>query len=240
MHDDLTVLADRTWGWDDDYRHLGRVAREAILAHPGTYARGVSRDLWRLLLWPLYAPVTGDEASGTAPAPRRQTAGSAPPPATSYEGEPIPSSRESPSISTPDGRIREVWTSPNDHGLVFRDPADRVGAEALDRRVGELLANLPDRSGQPALVQRLDDVSRLYPRPSMWLLLGLVAVLWRRPRRVVVPLVLAAAAFAIMLSTSLAVYAVAEYSVPLVPSFVLLATVGLFGPRANGDDGARV
>jgi hypothetical protein len=239
MHDDLTVLADRTWGWDDDYRHLGRVAREAILAHPGTYARGVSRDLWRLLLWPLYAPMTADEASSPAPSSTRQTAGAAPP-ATSYEGEPIPSSRESPSISTPDGRIREAWTSPNDHGLVFRDPADRVGAEALDRRVGELLANLPDRSGQPALVQRLDDVSRLYPRPFMWLLLGLVAVLWRRPRRVVVPLVLAAAAFAIMLSTSLAVYAVAEYSVPLVPSFVLLATVGLFGPRANGDDGARV
>jgi len=66
MHDDLTVLSDRTWGWDDDYRHLGRVAREAILAHPGTYARGVSRDLWRLLLWPLYAPVTGDEASAAA------------------------------------------------------------------------------------------------------------------------------------------------------------------------------
>ena len=58
MFDDLTVLADRTWGWDDDYRHLGRVAREAIRAHPGTYARGVSKDLWRLLLWPLYAPVT--------------------------------------------------------------------------------------------------------------------------------------------------------------------------------------
>jgi hypothetical protein len=240
MHDDLTVLADRTWGWDDDYRHLGRVAREAILAHPGTYARGVSRDLWRLLLWPLYAPVTGDEASAAAPAPVRETAGSAPPPATSYEGEPIPSSRESPSISTPDGRIREVWTSPNDHGLVFRDPADRAGAEALDRRVWELLANLPDRSGQPALVERLDDVSRLYPRPFMWLLLGLVAVLWRRPRRIVVPLVLAASAFVIMLSTSLAVYAVAEYSVPLVPSFVLLATAGLFGPRANGEDGARV
>jgi CHASE2 domain-containing sensor protein len=74
----------------------------------------------------------------------------------------------------------------------------------------------------------------------MWLLLGLVAVLWRRPRRVVVPLVLAASAFAIMLSTSLAVYAVAEYSVPLVPAFVLLATAGLFGPRAVGDDGRAV
>jgi hypothetical protein len=237
MHDDLTVLADRTWGWDDDYRHLGRVAREAVLAHPGTYARGVSRDLWRLLLWPLYAPVADDQASSTAsaPAPTRQlqaTAAAAPPPATTYEGEPIPSSRESPSISTPDGRIREVWTSPDDHGLVFRDPADRVESEALDRRVNALLAGLPDRAQRPALVERLDDLSRLYPRPFMWLLLGLVAIAWRRPRRIAVPAVLAASALLIMLSTSLAVYAVAEYSVPLVPAFVLLATSGLFGPRA--------
>jgi len=74
----------------------------------------------------------------------------------------------------------------------------------------------------------------------MWLLLGLVAVLWRRPRRIAVPLVLAGSALAIMLSTSLAVYAVAEYSVPVVPAFVLLATAGLFGPRANPDDGLEV
>ena len=67
----------------------------------------------------------------------------------------------------------------------------------------------------------------------MWLLLGIVPALWRRPRRVVVPAVLAVSALLVMLSTSLAVYAVAEYSVPLVPAFVLLATAGLFGPRAR-------
>jgi hypothetical protein len=243
MFDDLTVLSDRTWGWDDDYGHLGQVAREAILAHPGTYARGVSHDLWRLLLWPLYAPVVGDQASSSASAPTRKaqaTGASAPAPATTYDGEPIPSSRESPAISTPDGRIREVWTSPNDHGFVFRDPADRIEAAALDRRVNELLAGLPDRAQRPALVERLDDLSRLYPRPFMWLLLGLVAVLWRRPRRIAVPVVLAASALLVMLSTSLAVYAVAEYSVPVVPAFVLLATAGLFGPRAQDGDRREV
>ena len=86
---------------------------------------------------------------------------------------------------------------------------------------------------RPGLVARVNDLSRLYPRPFMWLLLGLVAALWRRPRRIVVPAVLAASALLVMLSTSLAVYAVAEYSVPLVPAFVLLATTGLFGPRAR-------
>ena len=114
----------------------------------------------------------------------------------------------------------------------LRHPADAARSATLDREVNALLAGLPDRGGHPSLVARLNDVSRLYPRPFMWLLLGLVAVLWRRPRRVVVPLVLAAAAFAIMLSTSLAVYAVAEYSVPVVPAFVLLATAGVFGPRS--------
>ena len=36
-----------------------------------------------------------------------------------------------------------------------------------------------------------------------------------------------------MVSTSLAVYAVAEYSVPVVPAFVLLATAGVFGRRSR-------
>jgi hypothetical protein len=224
MHDDLTVLADRTWGWDDDYGRLGRVALEAIVAHPGTYARGVLRDLWRLLLWPLYARV--EEGGALAAAARQQGA----PPAD--EGEPIPSSREAPYLSTPDGRIREVWTSPAAHSIVFRDPADAERAAELDRKVGELLDGLPDRGGHPAVVERINDLSRLFPRPFMWLGLGLVTVLWRRPRGAALALALAGATLLVLLATSLAVYAVAQYAVPVTPAFVLLATAGLLGRRA--------
>jgi hypothetical protein len=226
MHDDLTVLSDRTWGWDDDYRHLGSVAREAIRAHPGTYARGVAKDLWRLVLWPLYAPVDTSAATGTPSGTESQPTAQAS--VAQVEDEPIPSSREAPYISTPDGRIREVWTSPTEHSIVFRYPADAARSAALDREVNDLLEGLPDRAGHPWLVARLDDLSRLYPRPFMWLLVGIVAALWRRPKGIAVPLALAAAALAVMVSTSLAVYAVAEYSVPVVPAFVLLATAGLF------------
>jgi CHASE2 domain-containing sensor protein len=108
-----------------------------------------------------------------------------------------------------------------------------VEADALDRKVNDLLAGLPGRAQRRTLVERLNDLSRLYPRPFMWLLVGLVAALWRRPRRIAVPVVLAGSALLVMLSTSLAVYAVAEYSVPLVPAFVLLATAALFGPRSS-------
>ena len=64
----------------------------------------------------------------------------------------------------------------------------------------------------------------------MWLLLGIVPAGGRRGAS---SGGLAVSTRLVMLSTSLAVYAVAEYSVPLVPAFVLLATAGLFGPRAR-------
>ena len=231
MNDDFIVLADRTWGWDDDYAHLARAAREAVRAHPGAYARGVSRDVWKLLLWPVYAPVEdGTEESAPTTQSARVEASTAPPAPTGDDL--IPSSREAPYISTPDGRIREVWTSPNDHGFVFRDAADRTGAAALDREVAALLDGLPDRAQRPTLVRLVNDLSRLYPRPFMWLVVGLVAVAWRRPRGFAVPAALAGAALLVMVSTSLAVYAVAEYAAPVVPAFVLLATAGALGRRS--------
>jgi len=223
MHDDLVVLSDRTWGWDDDYRHLARVGREAVRAHPGTYFRGVARDVRRLLVWPVYPPA-GESEGAVAGIPVGLTA--LPPPS---EGQPIPSARMAPYLSTPDGRIREVWTSPTEHHVVFDDPADAARAAALDVRVGELLAALPGRDVRPGLARWLESASRWYPRPVVWLLVGLVALAWRRPRRSAIPLTLAGAALLVLVATALAVYAVAEYSVPVAPAFVLLATVGVLG-----------
>jgi hypothetical protein len=238
MHDDLTRLSDRTWGWDDDYGHLARVGREAVLAHPAAYAEGVVRDLGRLLFWPLYEPIqapgSGAEAGseGEPPATRPTVVVDGRELPAPSEGEPIPSAREAPYISTPDGRIREVWTSATRHGLDFRDPADRVRAEELDRKVGELVSAFPEREQREGLADRLNSGSRWYPRPILWLLVGIVALAIRRPRGSLTAAVLAGAALLVLLATALAVYAVAEYSVPVVPAFVLLATVGLFGRRS--------
>jgi len=228
MHEDLTGLSDRVWGWDDDYRHLSRVGREAVLAHPGAYARGVAGDLENLLIWPLYAHAPSAEAGTTTriPVADRQL----PVPG---EGEPIPSARQSGYISTPDGRIREVWTSPTDHQVVFTKPADALRAAEIDRRVADLSESFPDRSARPGAIDRLNSASRWYPRPVLFLLVGLLAAFVRRPRGFAVPLTLAGGALLILVATSLAVYAVAEYSVPAVPAFILLATVGLLG-RGGG------
>ncbi len=232
MFEDLVVLDDQVWGWDDDYRHLSRVGREAVLAHPGTYARGVVRDLRKLVWWPLYAASAGGSGSagggGAASSAQPTTATGLPVPT---EGEPIPSSREPAYISTPDRRIRDVWTSATEHHLVFRDPADGQRTAAIDRHIAELLSALPTRGGSSGLRGVVNDLSRIYPRPAMWLLAGLVLVAIRRPRRASVPLVLSIAALLILTVTALAVYAVAEYSVPVTPAFVFLAAAGAFGAR---------
>jgi Dolichyl-phosphate-mannose-protein mannosyltransferase len=233
MHEDLTGLADRRWGWDDDYEHLARVGREAVLEHPGTYARGVLSDVRDLLVWPLYAE-TGSGAAPPDPKARRLAQADLPEPS---EGEPIPAARQSSYITTPDGRISEVWTSATEHHIVFHEPRDVARADEVDRRVDGLLESFPDRSPRAEAVEWLNRASRWYPRPVVWLVLGLVAVVVRRRalggRALAVPGILSAAALLILLATSLAVYAVAEYSVPVAPAFILLATVGWLGQRGS-------
>jgi hypothetical protein len=235
MHEDLIGLSDRTWGWDDDYRHLARVGREAVLAHPWTYVRGVLGDTRDLLVWPLYTPIVddGDSSSDGAPgpAPTVEIDGRTLPEPS--EGEPIPAARVSAYISTPDGRIREVWTSPSEHHIVFRYPADEARAAQVDERSTALYAGFPDRGQRPSLVRWLNSASRWFPRPIVWLVVGLVGLALRRPRCAATPLVLAGTALLVLIATSLAVYATAEYAVPVVPAFVLLAAAGLFGIRSR-------
>jgi hypothetical protein len=240
MHEDLTGLSDRVWGWDDDYRLLGRVGREAVLAHPGTYARGVAGDVRDLLVWPLYVETKTPASETQADSDRFASVVQAPDLPVPGEGEPIPSARLSSYLTTPDGSIREVWTSPTEHHIVYDDPADEARAAAIDRVVDDLAASFPDRAPRPELVDKLNSASRWFPRPVVWLVIGFVALLVRRPRRPSVPLTLAGAALLILLATSLAVYAVAEYSVPVTPAFILLATVGLLGRRKAAREYSRV
>ncbi|MGH3132197.1 MAG: glycosyltransferase family 39 protein [Gaiellaceae bacterium] len=233
MHEDLTGLSDRVWGWDDDYRLLARVGREAVLSHPGTYARGVAGDVRDLLVWPLYVDAGASRAGMDSESSTELVQATDLP--VPSEGEPIPAARQSQYISTPDGSIREVWSSPTEHQVVFSGPADAARAAEIDRKVADLEAGFPGRAARPEAVDRLNSASRWYPRPVLWLALGLLAALVRRRRWLALPLVLAGSALLILLGTALAVYAVAEYAVPVVPAFILLATVGVLGkpPAAN-------
>jgi hypothetical protein len=241
LHEDLISLSDRTWGWDSDYELLGRAAREAVREHPWTFGRNVLGELWEELSQPLFAGrVAPSEAS---PPP---TDASTPPTVvvggrelpTPTEGEVVPSEYQSAQLSTPDGSVREVWTSPTEHHVVFDDPATEARWAANNARMAGLYGTLPDRWWSPWLGLQMDRASKLYPPLWAWLVAGIVGVVLRRPWRWWATLAPAGGALVMLLATVLSVWAEPAYAVPVAPAFVLFAAVGLLGARSARSEGA--
>jgi hypothetical protein len=235
MEEDLISLSDSVFGWDTNYSVLGRAAREAVRRHPSTFARGVLTSFWQELQQPLFvesvkggAPRRPGQGPGIVVGKVRPKTKTLPRPS---EGEPIPASHQGDYVSTPDGSIREVWRSPIDHGLVFDDPRDQRRYDRLNQRMGDLLSNIPARGESEWLNLQFNHASKAYPRPWMWIALGLIGLAVRRPRGWRIPVLVSIAAFIVLIVTVLSVYAVPEYSVPVAPAFILLAGVGLFGSR---------
>lgn len=228
MKDDLGALAIRLDGWESDERLLREVGIEAVRTHPGTYARGVARTVWDLLRLSVFRPLnSGESEAGGAVA----TSGGNALPVPS-EGERIPSAHES-GPATPDRSIYTVWTSPTEHHLVFVHEGDEERYRALHRRIDSLEGNLPDRAGNETLALRLNQSSRWFPPPVLWLVIGLVALAMRRPANALAMSVPGIAAFTVIVLSALAIAAIPHYSVPVTPAFALLAAGALVGPRAR-------
>ncbi len=238
MHEDLISLSDRLWGWDSDYEHLGAAAWEGVRAHPGLYGRGVLGDFWEELSQPLFAGRTAPETGEETPPPAAAAPSGTDTLPTPTEGEPIPSEHQSAQLSTPDNSIREVWTSPTEHHVVFDDPAKAARQAVNDRRLGELYGAFPDHWWSPWLGLQMDRSSKLYPPPWLLLLVGAAAVAWRRPERWWATLAPVLGSLAMLLATVMAVWAEPAYAVPVTPAFVLFAAVGLLGEKRERSDGA--
>ena len=238
MKEDLGALSNRLWGWESDERILRDVGVEAVRAHPTIYARGVARTVWDLLRQPVFRPLESgggsDDTSretGDAKAEGRATIvvnGRRLPRPT--EGERIPAPHEG-GVGTPDGSIYTVWTTASEHHLVFVHEGDKERYEALHRRMGELESNLPDRNGNAHLALRLNQSSRWFPPPVLWLVLGVAGLAIRRPPNALALSTPAIAALVVIVLSALAIAAVPHYAVPAAPAFVLLAAGALFGPR---------
>ena len=242
-HEDLISLSDRLWGWDSDYGILGRAAREAVRAHPGTFARGVLGDFVEGALEAALRRTEGRpsvDADGAAPAP-------APAPTVVVDGRSCPRrprasrsrrstrarrSRPPTGASARCGRRRPSTTSCS----TIRRGAR--GGSANDRRVAELYAAFPDHWWSPWLGLQMDRSSKLYPPLWLWLLAGVVGVAVRRPRRWWATVAPVAGALVMLLATVMAVWAEPAYAVPVAPAFILFAAVGLLGDRATGPSGA--
>lgn len=225
IHEDLYLLSDEVFGWDTDYRILREAGIEAVRAHRGAYARGVAKTVWLQLSESLFRGPPARPSGEQAAPPVEQ--GGLPEPS---EGEPIPGGQVV-WISRPDNAIRQVWRSPTEFDFAFADPALRPRFEAVLERRDELLASFPDREPSATLALRLDQLSRWFPRPILFLVVGLVAILVRRPRGWPTLVALATAALLVVLLNALGLFADRHFVLPVAPAFVLLGLGGLLGER---------
>jgi hypothetical protein len=221
---------------------LAAATREAIRAHPRAFARGIGGTLWdQVARRPVYAPVpSSDESHAAGPAGQTDYVvvdGRRLPKPT--EGQPVPSSRIGPALWTPGGYAQEVWRSPTDHTFVFSNPRDERRFARFNHDVDRLAGRVPTRDGSAAAVHRLNQASHAFPPLIVWLAIGIVAFVLRRPRHGLVALAPSIAASIVIVATALVVPAVAEYGAPVSPAFVVLAAAGVLGaPSARRSSAA--
>jgi hypothetical protein len=234
IHEDLYLLSDEVFGWDTDYSVLRDAGIEAVRAHPRAYASGVGKTLWLQLSESFFRdlPET-DSESGPANPPETVVIGGAQLPRPT-EGEPIPGGQVV-WISRPDNGIRQVWTSPTRFTFSFTDPRDRPRFEHVLARRDELFAALPDRSGNAWLALRLNQLSRWFPRPILWIAVGLIGIAVRRPRGFGTLIAIALAAILVVSLNALGLFADRHFVLPVAPAFVLLGLGGVLAARARSE-----
>ena len=227
IHEDFYLLSEEYFGWDSNYAVLRKAGIEAVRKHPGAYASGVLETIWLQLSEP-YFRTPSSNGDATRPPPTVEVRGSELP--APSEGQPIPAG-QSVWISRPDNCIREVWTSATRHHFTFCRPALKQRVDEIDRELASLFAAFPNRAGSSELARRLNQASRWYPRPIIWIALGLLAVLLRRPRGAGTLATIALAALVVIGLNALGLFADPRFALPVAPAFVFFGSCALLGRR---------
>jgi hypothetical protein len=228
IHEDLYLLSDQVFGWKNNYSIERKAGVEAVRAHPGKYFRGVGSTIWQQLSESYFRPLPS-QSSAPPSEPTVEVKGRQLPAPT--EDQPIPGGQVV-WISRPDNDIRQVWTSPTQFHLSFRTMDERRRYDAIDKELNSLFGHLPDRKGNHQLGLRLNQLSRWFPRSIIWIAVGLVALLYRRPRGSRTLVALALAALYVIAFNALGLFADRRFALPVAPAFVLFGAAALLGPRA--------
>jgi hypothetical protein len=224
----LIALSDRVYGRKSNYDVLFDSAVEAIRKHPGTYARGVADVFWDFLM---QSPIR----EGIAPRP--QTAPEPPRPTFESGGVVLPNPQATVLLEgVPYGF---VWCASDyidsctldDPSRVWKDPATQRRYREVVSRVRAWDAELPSRTGRAWVTEILNRITPRFPRPPLWLAVGAIALLWRRPRDWRTIVVLWAAAAAVLLIHAASQGLAPEFSLPLYPLFIVTALCALAGER---------
>jgi hypothetical protein len=224
----LIAVSDRVLGRDTNYDVLFDSAWEAIREHPDTYFRGVAETFWDFLM---QRPLREDVA------PRLQTDPEPPSPTVESDGATLPNPQAHVLVEgVPYGF---VWCASDyidsctldDPLLVWDDPALQDRYRAVVAQVREWDAELPSRTGVDAVTEIANRITPRFPRPPLWLAVGLVALLVRRPAEWRTIVVLWAAAFLVLLVHAASQGVAPEFALPLYPIFIVTALGALAGER---------
>jgi len=226
----LIALSDRVLGRDSNYDILFDSAVEAIRDDPGGYARGVADVFWEFLMQrPLRESV----------APRAQTAPAPPVPTFLSAGVVLPNPQAH--ILVDGVPYGFVWCA-SDYidSCILRDPSVVWDDPAVQRRYREVVsqvrawdAELPSRTGVAWPTEILNRITPRFPRPPLWLAVGLVALVWRRPRGWRTIVVLWASAASVLLIHAVSQGVAPEFALPLYPLFIVTALGALAGDRGT-------
>ena len=226
----LIALSDRVLGRDENYDVLFDSALEAIREHPGTYFRGVAETFREFMTQkPLREGV----------APRAQTAPEVPQPTFEVGGRLVPNPQATVLVDgVPYGF---VWCASDyiDSCTLMR-PADVWNDAARQDRYRDIVAQirawdaeLPSRKGVDVVPELLNRITPRFPTPPLWIAVGLVALIVRRPRGSRTILVLWASAFLVLLIHAASQGVAPEFALPLYPVFIVTALAALAGERSR-------
>ncbi len=98
----------------------------------------------------------------------------------------------------------------------------------------------PDAEGVELVPEILNRITPRYPRPVLWLAVGVVALLRRRPRGWRTIVLLWLAAFLVLLIHAASQGVAPEFALPLYPIFIVTALCALAGDRGATRSAASI
>lgn len=227
----LIALSDRVLGRGENYDVLFDSALEAIRRQPGTYLRGVSDVFWEFLV---QRTLREDVVR------RRQTAPEPPPPTFEQDGVVLPNPQAHVLVEgVPYGF---VWCASDyidsctvdQPAVVWDDPEKQQRYLEIVSQVREWDADLPSRNGVSFVPEILNRITPRFPRPPLWLAVGLVALVVRRPRGWTTIVTLWACAALVLLIHAASQGVTPEFALPLYPIFIVTALAAIAGDREPG------
>ena len=118
-----------------------------------------------------------------------------------------------------------------DPALVWSDPAIQRRYREVVSQIRKWDSELPSRTGQSWVTEILNRITPRFPRPPLWIAVGVIALLWRRPWGWRAIVVLWSAAVAVLLIHAASQGLAPEFSMPLYPLFIVTALGALGGER---------